>query len=461
VGEYDDILVKKPIRTKGEVKPGSHYNDRDNDRGLKYGRSRDAGDASPEVQRQVIAALKAAGKEAGLTSHDIDVVVSIVRYESGFNPDAANKSGSAAGLGSFKDDTRTQYKVKDIFDIETNAKAIVECYKDRKAKAREHRPTGSQEELDRWTYGFYHDGPKGKDHGGKEIFSRPNGVKDWIGPVERSLRTPKGSANPRPSGYLEDPARSFAATRPTAAPLVMDHAGRPNPLGPMPPTWEPSAPATGENSVRPSAYAGPAERPNPLGPLPPNSEPSALPIGPSTGSPLSAFTYLDPDGRPNPLGPLPPTWEPGALPTGENRLALDSPLSGLPPWANPPFQYSPGNVTGLFPAEQPGAAAPAPMGYPSWLPPSDSPLFPHRNVFEPARSVSPWGQPQPGGNNSPAPSPRNAFGPWLGSYPDGPQDLPQSGSRNVFGPWPGSDLPGGSNLLDPDLMELLERYLSR
>ncbi|MGD0657941.1 MAG: transglycosylase SLT domain-containing protein [Syntrophorhabdales bacterium] len=250
MGEYDDILVKKPIRTKGEVKPKSHYNDRDNDRGLRYGRSRDAGDVSPEVQRQVIDALKAAGKEAGLTSHDIDVVVSIVRYESGFNPDAANKSGSAAGLGSLKDDTRKQYKVKEIFDIETNAKAIVECYKDRKALARKHRPTGSHEELDRWTYGFYHDGPKGKDYGGKEIFSRPNGVKGWIGPIERSLEHPKGSPNPRPSGFLEDPGSSFAATRPAAAPLVRDGlTGRPNALGPIPLMWDASPPPTGQNRL--------------------------------------------------------------------------------------------------------------------------------------------------------------------------------------------------------------------
>ena len=237
MGEYDDVLVKKPIRTKGEVKPKSHYNDP----GLKYGRSRDAGDVSPEVQRQVIDALNAAGKEAGLTSHDIDVVISIIRYESGFNPDATNRSGSAAGLGSFTNDSRKHYKVKEIFDIETNAKAIMKRYKDSKAKAREYRPMGSQEELDRWTYGFYHDGFKGIDYGGNEIFSRPNGVKEWIGSIERSLRTPKSSPGPRPAGFLEDPGSSFAATRPTAAPLVWDElTERPNALGPIPPMWDPT-----------------------------------------------------------------------------------------------------------------------------------------------------------------------------------------------------------------------------
>jgi hypothetical protein len=68
--KYDEVLVKKPIRTSGTAAPGSHYNDRD----FKYGGSRDWGDVSPEVQRRVIDALVAAGKKAGLTDHDIAAV---------------------------------------------------------------------------------------------------------------------------------------------------------------------------------------------------------------------------------------------------------------------------------------------------------------------------------------------------------------------------------------------------
>jgi hypothetical protein len=34
--KYDDILVQKPVRTKGEAGSGSHYNDKN----PKYGRSR-------------------------------------------------------------------------------------------------------------------------------------------------------------------------------------------------------------------------------------------------------------------------------------------------------------------------------------------------------------------------------------------------------------------------------------
>ena len=111
--KYDEVLVRAPAKSNGAVGSKSHYNDRP----FKYGISRDAGDASPEVQRRVIDALVSAGKKAGLTDHDIYVVLAIVRFESGFNPDAASRSGSAAGLGQFKDSTRKQYHISDVFDI--------------------------------------------------------------------------------------------------------------------------------------------------------------------------------------------------------------------------------------------------------------------------------------------------------------------------------------------------------
>jgi len=384
MGEYDDILVRKPIRTKGAVEKGSHYNDR----GLKYGRSRDAGDVSPEVQRQVIDALKAAGKEAGLTSHDIDVVVSIVRYESGFNPDAANKSGSAAGLGSLKNVTRTQYNVEEVFDIETNAKAIIECYRDSKALARKHRPKGSQEELDRWTYGFYHDGPKGKDYGGKEIFSRPNGVKGWIGPIERSLEHPKGSPINRPSGFLEAPGPHYA-----------------------PPTSGPS---------RPSSYRYPTGRPNPLGPMPPTWDHGALPSGPNRlagDSPLNLpsasanlpFRYSQGGAR-VPVPPEQPAPAPVGYPTGP--LPSDSPL---------------------FPRRN-RLSEPVRSMTPSGLPQSGSPgsqVQPPINRLGPWPGTYPEGSPYPLQNGS-----RNVFGPWPGSYPPDWKNLSYPDIERLLGLYP-------------------------
>ena len=378
MGRYDTFDVLVPKRDKQKVWKYSHYNVKiDRSPGRSAGITRDWGDASVPVQDAVIDALISASRAHHLTKHDTALILAIVRDESGFNPDAANKEWSASGPGQFMDETGPKYGVtpEARFDILDNADGIVRHYIDCKKEAEKKNPNVNGAEKDRWTYKYYHDW-LGKGRGFQE-FDKPDGVKQWISPIE-------GAIGP-----------SFQSNAPPPA-------------------------STG-------AQQPPAEK-NPPGPY----------EIPSTASPFSAFSYLDLTRRPNALGPIPPMWDTSALPVGPNRLAGDSPLSLPPVWASPPFQYSPSGATGLFPAEQPGAAAPAPMGYPSWLPPSDSPLFPHRNVFEPAGSVSPWGQPQPGGNNSPAPSPRNAFGPW-----------------------PGSDLPGGSNLLDPDLMELLERYLSR
>ncbi len=233
MGEYDGILVQKPIRSNDKVVTGSHYDDRDDDRRLKYGRSRDPGDVSPEVQRQVIGALVAAGKKAGLNDHDIAAVIAIVRYESGFNPDAANRSSDAASLGQFRDRTRKQYGVKTVFDITTNAEAVVHCYKDSKAIAISQGHAGSQEELDRWTYGFYHDGPYGSGSKGSKIFSNSNGVKTWIDPAEKSIGHPEGARHPRSSGLTDDPGGSFAGAGTPDPPFASVFNGVPNPPGPV------------------------------------------------------------------------------------------------------------------------------------------------------------------------------------------------------------------------------------
>lgn len=278
MGAYDDILVLKPIRSKDKVVKGSHYNDRDDDpdnnRRFKYGRSRDPGDASPEVQRQVIGALVAAGKKAGLNDHDIATVIAIVRYESGFNPDAANRSGRAAGLGQFENETRKHYGVKTVFDITTNAEAVVHCYKDSKATAIGHGHTGSQEELDRWTYGFYHDGQNGTGSKGSKIFSNSNGVKAWIDPAEKSIGHPENAGHPRSSGLTDDSGGSFTIAGTPDPPFASDFTGVPDPPGPVGSGSPRSTPSTGriQFAHRQAAAGQPSVFPGP-GPLLPLREP--------------------------------------------------------------------------------------------------------------------------------------------------------------------------------------------
>ena len=184
---------------------------------------------------------------------------------------------------------------------------------------------------------------------------------------------------------------------------------------------------------------------------------AAASSGWSLGASAQADNPFVPDhgGRPNALGPIPPMWDSSALPIGPNRLAGDSSMNLPRASANPSFQYSPSGMTGPSSPAQPASA---PIGYHTWPLPSDSPLFPRRNLLEPAGSLGPWGQPGSGGNGTPVPPGFNLLGPWPGSYPEGPTDLPQSGSRNVFGPWPGSYAAVGRA---PDLDRLLEQYLDK
>jgi hypothetical protein len=256
---------------------------------------------------------------------------------------------------------------------------------------------------------------------------------------ESTYRTPIAGGSSWPSAAQQPPTGRNSYAPP---------AGK-NPPGPY------ETPST-SSPAKPSSYVHPAGRPNALGPIDPAIwDHGAPPIGPNSATPNA---YLGPVERPNALGPIPAMWDPSALPTGPNWLAGDSPLNLPSAAANLPFQYSHSDVRGPSSPAQPAFAR---TDYPTWPLPSDSPLFPRRNLLEPAGSMSPWGQPQSGRDGSLVPSPRNVFGPWPGSYLEGPPDFPQSGSCNIFGPWPGSDLPERRNVLYPDLMELLGRYLSR
>ena len=300
------------------MKEKSHYNvEIDRTPGRSAGATRDWGDASVTVQDAVIDALIEACKARHLSKHDTAVILAIVRNESGFNPDAANKEGSASGTGQFMDETGPKYGVtpQTRFDIVHNAEGIVQdyvnCKKD--VEKRHHNAIGT--EKDRWIYKYYHDWHnKGR---GFEEFDKPDGVRQWISPIEDAIGPSFGSR------------------------------------GQAPASSSPRQPPAGKNPP------GPYE------------------IPPASG-PFSAFSYLDLARRPNALGPIPAMWDPGAPPAGQNPLTGDPPLNLPSASANLPFQYSPSGVTGPSSPAQPASA---PMGYPTWPSPSDSPLFPRRNVL--------------------------------------------------------------------------------
>lgn len=191
MGAYDSFLAayaKKGYR-QDQLKPYSHYNDPiDETPGRPAGNSRRWGDASPEVQEQVIEALIASSRQRGLNMSDMARVLAIVRAESGFNPDAAS-SESAAGFGQFLDGTRKQYGVssEDMFDITANANAVVGYFMDCREKA-QVKGFESQRK-DEMIYKYYHDGlySDNSDFGGLANFNRADGVGEWIHKIEDAL----------------------------------------------------------------------------------------------------------------------------------------------------------------------------------------------------------------------------------------------------------------------------------
>lgn len=143
----------------------SHYNDPiDQSAGRPAGNSHIWGDASAEVQSQAIDALIAASEKAGLTPRQTAHVLAIARAESGFNPDAAAGTTTAAGLGQFIDKTGAGYGLDDSNrgNLEKQAEALVAHYIDN-AELAKSRGQGEDH-----VYKYHHDGPS-SDYGGLGI----------------------------------------------------------------------------------------------------------------------------------------------------------------------------------------------------------------------------------------------------------------------------------------------------
>jgi hypothetical protein len=133
--------------------------------GRLHGNSRRAGDADLETQNAVVKLLVRSAQERSLTAHDAAIIVAIARLESGFNPDAAAGTTSAAGLGQFVRKTGEKFGLTDdnTFDAAANAKALVSLYLENKKHAEKKGYKGAA--LDEMIYKYHHDGWE-KDYGG-------------------------------------------------------------------------------------------------------------------------------------------------------------------------------------------------------------------------------------------------------------------------------------------------------
>jgi putative chitinase len=163
----------------------SHYNDLiDRSPGRAAGNSRIWGDASEDVQRQVIDTLIRKAGEKGLTTRETAHVLAICHIECGFNPDAAAGTTSAAGLGQFIDSTGMAYGLNDNnrFHLEANADVLIRHFLDNKRLAAKKGYGGR--EAEEMIYTYHHDGPAG-EYGG---LKRSRGeIMPLVGKFEQAL----------------------------------------------------------------------------------------------------------------------------------------------------------------------------------------------------------------------------------------------------------------------------------
>ncbi len=233
MGRYDTFNVLVPKRDKKQVRQHSHYDDKiDYTPGRPAGKTRDWGDASVPVQDAVRDALVNASKAYHLSEHDTALILAIVRNESGFNPDAANKEWSPSGTGQFLDKIGPKYGVPPgaRFDIVHNADGIVRHYMECKKWAEKWHHDATDTERDRWIYKYYHDGG-GKGRGFEE-FDKPDGVRQWISPIEGAIGPLFDSPGSVPAPPGVQPPRVNKAPAP-AVPTRSEQYGVPDPPGPV------------------------------------------------------------------------------------------------------------------------------------------------------------------------------------------------------------------------------------
>jgi hypothetical protein len=383
-----------------EIKSFSHYNDNIlHGTGRPAGRSRGWGDADEGVQETVIDALISASKAHGLDKHDAALVLAIVRHESGFNPDAANKASSAASLGQFIDKTGEKYglNAQNRFDVLANADAVVRYFMACREKAQKvAKESGIPDaERDRWVYKFYHDGlySDRKDSGGLGIFDKANGIKEWIPRIQGAIDRPYEKARPADSVLtLPRKAPPVGTSRPLKKSGLPINTPLPAPLR----LWNPldsigRGISNTLGSVRNWLYPEPAPQRavlpspgRPISPGAPSTRPSpeqatASRVAPPSPQRALPVNFLGPSPFPLYTGSPRPVVQNGQIPVGiglgpyasqpDTRIRFDLPGTvGAGEWLR--NELSPGiPFSGTSPAATPyrGDAAP---GFPGPLPSS-------------------------------------------------------------------------------------------
>ena len=147
-----ELYGKKGVQL-GEPVSRSYFN-KPIPEGELRGKSRKSGDIDIESQQEIISRIVEYGRRMELSDREIAIALATVRYESGFNPDAAAKSSSAVGLGQFVNQTWKDVtggtdrnsiddQIQALFDLQIENTEIAE-------------KKGYGEE---YIYAMHHDGP--------------------------------------------------------------------------------------------------------------------------------------------------------------------------------------------------------------------------------------------------------------------------------------------------------------
>lgn len=167
---FAHLMVSSPGKFPANTATHSHFNNPLDTSRPFSGNSRRWGDANAKTQRKVVDELLFHAKESKLSCNQTAILLATARFESGFNPDAAAGSSSAAGIGQFVNKTGAAYGLKDEnrFSISDNAKALVLHLKDNLHLIRRRFGTTSPTETAVLAYALHHDGPSLK-YGGMQL----------------------------------------------------------------------------------------------------------------------------------------------------------------------------------------------------------------------------------------------------------------------------------------------------
>lgn len=188
--------------------------------GRAVGNSRIHGDASHEVQKKAIDAIIVAAKNHGLNQRETAHVLAIAYVESGFNPDAAAGTTTAAGLGQFVRGTGKGYGLNDTnrFELVPNSDALVKHYIENRNYAQRRGYT--EKELEEKIYQYHHDGAgtvqkPAQDNGGSKISKEQ--VIPYTDKIERMLNGEQVTLKSKKSAPKNTKSSQTVAAKPVVS----------------------------------------------------------------------------------------------------------------------------------------------------------------------------------------------------------------------------------------------------